>query len=194
MVLQNVPTLRHILDAAVSGPKTSYTSSPLPLTDADLDAIATKFKLGRWNFYGALYGPEPVCTVLWSVIKQAFSTIEGVKFILPEETTEHPVLQMRNGTLQGIPSLEELKWVDWLPNGAHLFFSPIAQISGDNAKLQYAITKKRCAEAGIDFIGTFVVGVLPFPSSFGLAVWPLLICWSRHARNAPHRLHRLRPL
>ena len=159
MVIQNVPTLRHILlDAAVSGTKTSYTSSSEPLNDDELDAIAKKLKLGRWNFYGALYGPEPVRNVLWSVIKGAFSTIPGVQFILPEDTTEHPVLKTRDGTLQGIPSLDELAWVNWQPNGAHLFFSPIAQISGDNAMLQYSVTKKRCAEAGIDFIGTFVIG------------------------------------
>jgi hypothetical protein len=170
MVLQNVPTLRHILlDAAVSGTKKSYTESEAPLNDEELDAIAKKLKLGRWNFYGALYGPEPVRNVLWSVIKSAFSQIEGVKFILPEETDDHPVLKTRNGTLQGIPSLDELAWVNWEPNGAHLFFSPIAQISGENAMLQYSITKKRCLEAGIDFIGTFVVGsyysITLFPSS-----------------------------
>jgi hypothetical protein len=160
MVLQNVPTLRHILlDAAVDGPKKSYSNSDGPLTDEKLDEIAKKKKLGRWNFYGALYGPEPVRNVLWSVIKQAFSKIEGVQFILPEVTTEHSVLKTRKGTLQGIPSLDELSWVNWEPNGAHLFFSPIAQISGENAMLQYSITKKRCAEAGIDFIGTFIVGV-----------------------------------
>jgi hypothetical protein len=160
MVLQNVPTLRHILlDAAVDGPKKSYSNSDAPLTDAELDEIAKKKKLGRWNFYGALYGPEPIRNVLWSVIKQAFSAIEGTQFIFPEEITEHSVLKTRNGTLQGIPSLDELSWVNWEPNGAHLFFSPIAQISGDNAMLQYSVTKKRCAEAGIDFIGTFIVGV-----------------------------------
>jgi hypothetical protein len=48
--------------------------------------------------------------------------------------------------------------VDWLPNGARLFFSPIAKITGEDGMLQYSITKKRCEEAGIDFIGTFLVG------------------------------------
>lgn len=57
MVLQNVPTLRHILlDAAVMGDRKSYTSSDKPLTDPEIDAIAEKLGLGRWNFYGALYG------------------------------------------------------------------------------------------------------------------------------------------
>lgn len=56
MVLQNVPTIRHILlDASVMGPKTQYTSSTDPIDDEGLDAIAKKLNLGRWNFYGALY-------------------------------------------------------------------------------------------------------------------------------------------
>lgn len=66
---------------------------------------------------------------------------------------------MRHKTMQGIPTFDELKWVGWLPNGAHLFFSPIARVVGDDAMEQYAITKQRCKEAGLDFIGTFTVGL-----------------------------------
>lgn len=56
MALQNVPTIRHILlDAAVMGSKAEYTSNTGPLNDEELDAIAKKLNLGRWNFYGALY-------------------------------------------------------------------------------------------------------------------------------------------
>lgn len=56
MVLQDVPTIRHILlDAAVVGSKAEYTSTNGPLDDAELDAIAKRLNLGRWNFYGALY-------------------------------------------------------------------------------------------------------------------------------------------
>lgn len=55
MILQNVPTLRHVLlDAAVMGDRKTYTSSTKPLTDPEIDAIAEKLNLGRWNFYGAL--------------------------------------------------------------------------------------------------------------------------------------------
>lgn len=56
MVLQNVPTIRHILlDAAVMGTKSDYTPTKGPLDDAALDVIAKQLNLGRWNFYGALY-------------------------------------------------------------------------------------------------------------------------------------------
>ncbi|ETN44584.1 uncharacterized protein HMPREF1541_10254 [Cyphellophora europaea CBS 101466] len=160
MVLQNVPTLRHILmDAACMGDRASYSNSANPLNDEELDAIAEKLNLGRWNFYGALYGPQPVRDVLWSVVKGAFSQIKGAKFFFPEDQPDNLVLQTRHDTLQGIPSVTELKWVDWLPNGAHLFFSPIAKVSGDDAVGQYQLTRRRCEEAGLDFIGTFVVGM-----------------------------------
>lgn len=57
MIIQNVPTLRHILlDAAMLGSKTDYTSdTEKPLNEAELDTVAEKLNLGRWNFYGALY-------------------------------------------------------------------------------------------------------------------------------------------
>ncbi|KAL3469498.1 hypothetical protein BJX99DRAFT_268147 [Aspergillus californicus] len=161
MILQNVPTLRHILiDAAVLAPKSSYTSDiSKPLDNAELDAIAKKLNLGRWNFYGALYGPEPIRNIHWQLIKEAFSAIPGAKFFFPDDIKEYCVLHTRAKTLGGIPTFDELKWIDWLPNGAHLFFSPISKISGDDAILQYEVTKRRTREAGLDFIGTFTVGM-----------------------------------
>ncbi|KAL4934671.1 vanillyl-alcohol oxidase [Aspergillus undulatus] len=158
--LQNVPTIRNIVvDAACMGSKIEYSDKTEPLSDEDLDELAKKLNLGRWNFYGALYGPEPIRTALWTVIKQSFSAIPGARFFFPEDTPENSVLRIRDKTLQGIPTFAELKWIDWLPNGAHLFFSPISKVSGEDAMMQYDVTKKRCHEAGLDFLGTFIVGM-----------------------------------
>ncbi|SPJ81807.1 related to 4-cresol dehydrogenase flavoprotein subunit [Fusarium torulosum] len=160
MVLQNVPTIRHVLlDAAVMGNRTSYTISKKPLNNQEINEIANKLNLGRWNFYGALYGPEPIRKAMWEVVKQSFSAIPGAKFYFPEDMPDNVVLQTRHLTMQGIPTYTELEWVNWLPNGAHLFFSPIAKVTGDDAMAQYHLTRTRCEEAGFDFIGTFVVGM-----------------------------------
>lgn len=76
MILQNVPSLRHILlDAAVANNKKHYYAGDGPIPDKELDRIAKDMKLGRWTFYGALYGPEPVRNVLWGAIKAAFSQV-----------------------------------------------------------------------------------------------------------------------
>lgn len=133
MVLQNVPTVRHILlDAAVmvreknsqeypqlalvnnnlqQGDRTSYTSTKEPLDDKRLDEIAKQLNLGRWNFYGALYGPEPIREAMWGVVKKAFSAIPGAKFYFPKDMPDNVVLQTRDLTLQGIPTTTELNWV-----------------------------------------------------------------------------------
>lgn len=161
MVLQNVPTLRSIImDAAVANPREHYLKEDRPFTEEELDKMCKDLNLGRWNFYGALYGPEPVRNVLWSVIKQAFSAIPGAKFYFPEDRNEpYSVLKTREKTMQGIPSYDELRWVNWMPNGSHLFFSPIAKVSGHDAMKQFKVTSRRCREAGIDFIGDFVIGM-----------------------------------
>ena len=160
MVLQNVPTIRHVLlDAAIMGDRKSYTNDPKPIDEEQLDAIAAKLGIGRWNFYGAVYGPEPVREVLLQAIKASFLQIPGAKYFEPEDMPNNEVLQTRHNTMQGIPSTTELKWVSWLPNGAHLFFSPIAKVSGDDGVKQFEMTKRRCTEAGFDTICTFVVGM-----------------------------------
>ncbi|KAM0228650.1 hypothetical protein ACHAP5_011893 [Fusarium lateritium] len=185
MVLQNVPTVRHVLlDAAVMGNRASYTASKKPLGDQELDEIAKKLNLGRWNFYGALYGPEPIRKVMWEVVKKSFSAIPGAKFYFPDDMPENVVLQTRHLTLQGIPTYTELEWVNWLPNGAHLFFSPIAKVTGDDAMAQYQLTRTRCEEAGFDFIGTFVIGMREMHH---------IVClvFNREDEDSCRRAHRL---
>jgi len=93
------------------GNREKYTDSKYPLTDNELDDIAKKLNLGRWNFYGALYGPEPIRKVMWEVVKGAFSAIPGAKFYFPEDMPDNLVLQTRDLTLQGIPTMTELEWV-----------------------------------------------------------------------------------
>lgn len=93
------------------GNREKYTDSKYPLTDNELDDIAKKLNLGRWNFYGALYGPEPIRKVMWEVVKGAFSAIPGAKFYFPKDMPDNLVLQTRDLTLQGIPTMTELEWV-----------------------------------------------------------------------------------
>lgn len=93
------------------GDRTSYTSTKEPLDDKRLDEIAKKLNLGRWNFYGALYGPEPIREAMWGVVKKAFSAIPGAKFYFPKDMPDNVVLQTRDLTLQGIPTTTELNWV-----------------------------------------------------------------------------------
>jgi hypothetical protein len=49
------------------------------------------------------------------VLKEAFLKIPGSKFFLPEDRHEpYSVLRTREKTLQGIPSYDELRWIEYV--------------------------------------------------------------------------------
>jgi hypothetical protein len=182
-LLQNAPSIRNCtLDLAVEGDRTKYSSSGKPLTEEELQAAVDSREIGRWTFYGAIYGPPPVREIFWQAIKGAFSQVEGqyhattlqaaalsniqpgAKFFLPQDvpksTTSQPkVIHIREDTLAGIPSTHELNWTNFVPNGSTFFFSPISPVNGTDTTKQYNIALRRFKEYGFDYLGTFTIGM-----------------------------------
>lgn len=81
MVIQNAPTIRHVLlDAACMKTKSEWLNGEdRLLTEEDEYKIAEELDIGYWGFYGALYGPPPMQDMLWHVIWGSLSQIEGAK-------------------------------------------------------------------------------------------------------------------
>ncbi len=161
MVIQNVPTIRHVLlDAATVRPKSYYYNGKGPVPDSVIKKIQEDQDLGFWNFYGAIYGPPPLIEATWSVIQGAFSQISGAKFYKPEDRPglNGHVLTDREKIMRGQPSLEELKLLEWVPNGGHIDFSPVSATTGSEAMKQYAMVRDRCHEYGLDYLSTFIIG------------------------------------
>jgi hypothetical protein len=178
MVIQNAPTIRHVLlDAACKKSKSDWLNGEdRLLTEEDEYRIAEELNIGYWGFYGALYGPPPMQDMLWHVIWGSLSQIKGARCFFEgevvhardvesldlryasnvDEVPPTSLLHSRAKTLAGIPNLLELDWISWLPNGAHCFFSPISPVTGEDAYKQYDFVKKRATEYGFDFFLTFV--------------------------------------
>ncbi|KAB8241851.1 hypothetical protein BDV35DRAFT_384597 [Aspergillus flavus] len=57
-VIQNTPKLENVLVSTVL--QSQYTNSNKPLTDLELDEISENLNVGRWNLYGAMYGPPVI--------------------------------------------------------------------------------------------------------------------------------------
>ncbi|KAJ3461110.1 hypothetical protein MRS44_011977 [Fusarium solani] len=159
-IINNAPSIRNtLLDAAVIKSKKEWTDSDAVLEGEDLDKIAKDLGIGRWNFYGALYGPKEARDIQWKAIKEAFMKIPGAKYYFPEDVPKDAVLHMRHDTLRGIPNTYELGWLNWLSKTPGYFgFSPISPATGHDAVQQYDMVKKRFDEFGFDYLGTFVVG------------------------------------
>ncbi|KAB8276671.1 FAD-linked oxidase-like protein [Aspergillus minisclerotigenes] len=126
-VIQNTPKLENVLVSTVL-----QTNSNRLLTDLELDEISENLNVGRWNLYGAMYGPPVIRNALWSVIKASFSKTLGAKFYFPEDRPNDIVLQTRSDTMQ---------------------------TCDPDTKAQYGLTRHLSEAYGVDFIGVFVVGV-----------------------------------
>jgi len=110
-----------------------------------------------WIFYGTVYGPEAARNASLDTIRKAFSVISSAKYIFPNDVPADHYLHSRVKICSGVPELTDLNWLQWTPNGAHLFFSPISPTDGRDARKLYDIVKKRHDEFGFDMMPAFCV-------------------------------------
>jgi 4-cresol dehydrogenase (hydroxylating) len=117
--------------------------------------------LGYWNFYGTLYGPPPMIDMFWDMIKAAFGQIPGAKFFTNETRNDRGghALHDRHKINNGIPSVDELALMDYIPNGGHVCFSPISAPDGKDALHQFDMVKKRSDEYALDYAAQFIIGL-----------------------------------
>ncbi|KAF2865470.1 hypothetical protein BDV95DRAFT_507015 [Massariosphaeria phaeospora] len=162
-ILENVAQLRHGLQTlSVKGhPRTKYYSGFGPMPDAIVRTELEKTATGAcaWVYYGMSYGPAPIRKLKLDLIDSAFKQIRGAKKIDPATLPADEYFWSRDRIASGTPDLEELKWVNWMPNGAHAAFSPVSPIRGADATKLYELAKKRHMEAGIDLMPAFCVGL-----------------------------------
>lgn len=157
-ILGNVPSLRHVVqEAALHGNQSTYWKGPGPMDEATIAKIAKDFG-AYWILYGCLYSEGDDCEGAVQIVKQAFSHIPNAQFKRPEETPQGSYLRNRIKIFSGTPDLMELGWVNWVPNGAHLFFAPISPITAKDAEKQFKMVKQRHAQYGFDCFSTFCVG------------------------------------
>ncbi len=160
-ILGNIPQLRHaIQELNITGrPKSDFHTGPGPLTREDVTAASKNLPLGpcAWVFYGTQYGPPESIKAQLDVVKAAFSRIPGSCFFLPEDLPPSHYLHDRAKVCMGIPLLRELDWLNWVPNCAHLFFSPIAPTRGRDARIIHDIITAAHKRHGFDLFPTLCV-------------------------------------
>ncbi|KAI1760584.1 vanillyl alcohol oxidase [Hypoxylon sp. FL1150] len=160
-ILGNIPQLRHVIqEFNVTGKrKTDFHDGSGPMTRDEIRAAASKMPLGdcSWVFYGTQYGPPESIAAQLEVIKAEFAKIQGSKFFLPSDVPKDHYLHDRSLVCSGVPVLRELEWLNWVPNGAHLFFSPIAPTRGKDARIVHDAVVAAHKRHGFDLFPTLCV-------------------------------------
>ncbi|RAO74057.1 uncharacterized protein BHQ10_010069 [Talaromyces amestolkiae] len=163
-ILENVAQLRHVVQAiAYSGkPRSSYFQGEGQMTDELAREIARKeLNYGdfTWLYYGMSYGPKEIRQYKLDIIHKEFSKIPGARRIDPATLPKTDYFWSRDRIAAGIPDLEELRWVNWYPNGGHIAFSPVSPVRGPDATELWRIARSRAAEFGHDIFPAFCVGL-----------------------------------
>lgn len=159
MVIPNAAVMASLLfEGAIKSTKKQYYAGEGPLPDSAAKKMMADHKIGMWNFYAALYGPDKIMDASWEVIRDAFSKIPGAKFYLREDREGDIAMEYRTKLMSGVPNLTEFTNMNWVDGGGHVDFTPVSPTNGAEALKQYAMIRDRVREFGFDYFGLFIVG------------------------------------
>lgn len=165
--LQNVPILRNIiLDAGVVSQRTEWQQDGGALTHEAIEKMKRELDLGFWNLYGTVYGPPQLMEMYLGMIKEAFLQVPGARFWTHHDRPNDinvdrgaHVLHDRHKINNGVPSLDEMKLMEYVPNGGHICFSPVSAPDGRDALRQAQMVRAKSDEYAIDYAAQFIVGL-----------------------------------
>lgn len=161
-LISNVPHMHNAIEevAAIGKPREHYWKGKGTMPESEIKRLLKNTPTGAnaWYFYGTVYGPPDMQEFQLKKIKEEFLKIKGAQYFASHDLPEDHYIHSRALICDGIPHIRELDWVNWMPNGAHLFFSPICPITQEHCSKLMDILTKRHEEFGIDFVANLLVG------------------------------------
>ncbi|KAI1349860.1 hypothetical protein F5Y01DRAFT_316361 [Xylaria sp. FL0043] len=162
-ILENVAQLRHVIQsvAVLGNPRSTYYTGDGAIPIDIIHDVASKSPLGdhTWIYYGMSYGPPHIRKYKLDIIDTEFKKVPGARRIDPDTLPPTEYFWTRDRIASGTPEIEELRWVQWVPNGAHIAFSPVSPIRGADATRLIEMARRRHDEFGIDLLPAFIVGL-----------------------------------
>jgi len=105
------------------------------------------------------YGPPEIRKYKLDIIHKEFMKIPGARRIDPNTLSVDDYFWSRDRIASGVPDIEELRWVNWHPNGGHVAFSPVSPVRGADATALWDISRKYCQKFDLDLFPIFCVGL-----------------------------------
>ena len=159
MIIPNAATTVGLIwEAAPRVSRKAYYAGKGPMPRSRQRKMAEDLNIGMWNFYGALYGPEPVMDNNWKILEEAFRAIPGARFFFEGDRPGDPAWRYRVKLMKGEPNMTEFSLMNWVGSGAHIDFSPRSPVTGEDSMRQFTMIQGRAHEYGFDYIGEFLVG------------------------------------
>ncbi|KAI0200656.1 hypothetical protein F4808DRAFT_427412 [Astrocystis sublimbata] len=162
-ILENAAQLRHANQSlAVAGnPRSNYYTGEGSIPMDIIHQEMAKSPLGdhTWVYYGMSYGPPHIRKYKLDIIDAEFMKVPGARRIDPTTLPADEYFWARDRVASGTPDVHELRWVQWVPNGAHIAFSPVSPVHGSDATKLIELARRRHDEHSIDLLPAFIVGL-----------------------------------
>ncbi|KAL3476991.1 hypothetical protein BJX99DRAFT_270145 [Aspergillus californicus] len=160
-VFGNIPQLRHVIqELAVTGkPKSEWWDGRGTMPRDEIARCARTLPCGdvSWVFYGCQYGSETAINSQMDIVRDAFGKIPGSRFLYPDDVPADHYLHDRAKVFTGTPVIREVDWLNWVPNAAHIFFSPIIPTRGKDARIVHEIIARLHKKWGFDNFPTLTI-------------------------------------
>jgi 4-cresol dehydrogenase (hydroxylating) len=141
--------------ASYVGPRSMFWPGEGLLPESEGAKIRQQLGIGWWNAEVNLYGPEEVIAAKARIISAAArdAGIAGGEWSTWRQGGDI------NASKTGIPGTRDMMMINWLGGrGGHLGFSPVMPSDPVLAGEQFARTRARYEEFGVDYYGAFGVG------------------------------------
>ncbi|KAK9774023.1 putative Vanillyl-alcohol oxidase [Seiridium cardinale] len=153
-ILENVAQLKHVVQevALLGKPRSHWYTGKGQIPIKRLREIASNLPCGdcSWVYYGTVYGPEKNRQEKLKVIREAFETVPGARWIPRSSLPKDHYFFSRENISSGVPEFEELKWLNW-----HASIAP----RGEDAWKLFQIAKKWHDECDLDSFPACCIGL-----------------------------------
>ena len=155
VVQHNVAVTSYMGATASASQRSEWYQGPGALPDEAVRRIIAKLGLGWWNFSLRFYGDPAVNDANERIVRRLFAEHTKSEFSVSRwNRGDAPT-----GSGAPVPSVFPLQVVNWHGGrGGHLGFSPVLPPRGRDILAQLERTRRRFAEFGVDYSGTFYAG------------------------------------
>ena len=156
-LIQQSPSIGNWLrSAAVMTTREQWTRDKGPLSDAVVQAIRDRFKVGWWSVQVRFYGHLDVVEASMKVLDRAFAN----KRVLSKKPARWQRGDPPEGSpVTGVPVTFPLANANWHGGrGGHIGYSPVLPARGDLAMDQFRRTYALYRKYGMDYHASFAMG------------------------------------
>jgi 4-cresol dehydrogenase (hydroxylating) flavoprotein subunit len=161
-VIPNYPVIANALTVVAASTRRDALYQGLgPVPPEIVERARREGRLGAWNARFALYGREAVVDAQLAIVEEAFAWIPGAGLRAKKYSADalSDGVERMDFSQAGIPSLDLLDAVKWRggEEGGHLGFSPVAPLTGRDARAQCDLLRPIMERRGFDYVGGIIL-------------------------------------